>query len=49
MKSKEEVEEKLELVMNTLAYGNIKKESDFMTLRGQISVLKWMLEEEVQE
>ena len=47
MKSKEEVEEKLELIKYALAYGNIRKKSDFMTLRGQISVLKWMLEEEV--
>lgn len=46
MRSKEEVEQKLDLIKYALAYGNIKKKSDFMTLRGQISVLEWMLIED---
>ena len=43
MRSKEEVEQKLELVKYALIHGKIEKKSDFMRLRGQISVLEWML------
>jgi hypothetical protein len=45
MRSKNEVQQKLELVKYALEYGDIKKKSDFKVLRGQITVLEWILDE----
>jgi len=39
---------KLELIKFALLYGNVQKKSDIKVLRGQLSILEWILKDDVE-
>jgi len=48
MKTKKEIKAKIKLIKFALLHGNIQKKSDILVLRGQLSVLEWVLREDAE-
>ena len=46
MKSKLDVEQKLELIKFALLYGNVQKKSEIKMLQAQLKVLEWVLKDD---